>query len=87
MAQDGNDKLDIEIVGLVQNAKYSEVKDQIPPLFFRPYAQDDTHRLGALLRAHVARSEASILPTLPKVVATLDPNLPVDEPADDDRSR
>ena len=34
-------ELDIEIVGLVQNAKYSEVKDPIPPLFFRPYRQDD----------------------------------------------
>ncbi len=28
--------LDIEIVGLVQNAKYSEVKREVPPLFFRP---------------------------------------------------
>ena len=34
-------QLDIEIVGLVQDAKYSEVKDEIPPLFFRPYRQDD----------------------------------------------
>ena len=33
--------LDIEIVGLVQNAKYSEVKREVPPLFFRPYRQDD----------------------------------------------
>ena len=33
--------LDIEIVGLVQNAKYSEVKREIPPLFFRPYRQDE----------------------------------------------
>ena len=36
-----DDKLDTEIVGLVQDAKYSEVKGKIPPLFFRPYAQDD----------------------------------------------
>ncbi len=37
-------KLDIEIVGLVQDAKYSEVKDAIPPLFFTPYRQDDERR-------------------------------------------
>lgn len=41
MNGDGDDKLDAEIVGLVQNAKYSEVKGEVPPLFFRPYAQDE----------------------------------------------
>lgn len=34
--------LDTRIVGVVRNAKYSEVKRQIPPVFFRPYAD----RLG-----------------------------------------
>ena len=28
-------ELDIEIVGLAQDAKYSEVKGEVPPLFFR----------------------------------------------------
>jgi hypothetical protein len=42
----GNDSLDIEIVGLVQDAKYSDVKDEIPPLFFTPYMQDSM--VGAL---------------------------------------
>ena len=33
--------LDIEIVGLVQDAKYSEVQGRtIPPVFFVPYAQN-----------------------------------------------
>jgi predicted permease len=70
-------KLDIEIVGLVQNAKYSSVKRPVPPLFFRPYRQDasigfvtfyvrtgiDPHRFFATIR---------------QVVAKADPNLPVD---------
>ena len=30
----GSSKLDIEIVGLVKDAKYSEVKDAVPPQFF-----------------------------------------------------
>ena len=34
--------LDIEIVGLVQDAKYSEVKEAIPPQIFRPYRQGGT---------------------------------------------
>ena len=47
MAQGTGDvKLDIEIVGLVQNAKYSEVKHEIPPLFFRPYRQAE--QVGAI---------------------------------------
>ena len=31
--------LDIEIVGLVRDMKYSKVKQEIPPVFFRPYRQ------------------------------------------------
>ena len=38
----GNGPLTIEIVGLVKNAKYSDVKGEIPPLFFMPYRQDET---------------------------------------------
>ena len=61
MAQDGNDKLDIEIVGLVKNAKYSDVKGEIPPLFFRPYAQDES--IGsAHFYVRTSLDEASILP-------------------------
>ena len=70
--------LDIEIVGLVQNAKYSQVKDEVPPVFFRPYRQDSG--VGALTstcaRARrpercCRRSRAS----MPRI----DPNLPVEE--------
>src|SRR5262249_23806820 len=37
----GKTDLDIEIVGLVQNAKYSDVKAEVPAVFFTPYRQDD----------------------------------------------
>jgi putative ABC transport system permease protein len=77
MGQNGDNKLDLEIVGLVQDAKYSEVKGEIPPLFFIPYAQDDT--LGsANFYVRTSLDEASILPALPRIVAELDPNLPVE---------
>ena len=69
--------LDIEIIGLVQNAKYSEVKREVPPLFFRPYLQDDS--VGSLtfyVRTNV--DPASFLVNLPKAVAKLDANLPVE---------
>ncbi len=35
-----HDSMDIQIVGLVQNAKYSDVKDSVPPVYYRPWRQD-----------------------------------------------
>jgi hypothetical protein len=40
------DDLDIEIVGLVRDAKYNEVKDEVPPVFFMPWRQDQDGRVG-----------------------------------------
>jgi predicted permease len=70
-------KLDTEIIGLVKDAKYSEVKDEIPPLFFRPYRQDD--RLGFItFYVRTSLDPEEWLSTVPTVVRRLDPNLPVD---------
>ncbi len=70
-------ELDTEIVGLVRNAKYSEVKDAVPPLFFRPYRQDK--EIGFLtFYARTALVPEQLLPQLTKAVARLDPNLPVE---------
>ena len=72
------DGLDIRIVGLAPNAKYSEVKGEIPPLFFRPYRQDDD--VGAM--TYYVRSAVEpdqLLSAIPRVVGQLDPNLPVEE--------
>jgi ABC-type antimicrobial peptide transport system permease subunit len=78
MGDDGpNDKLDTEIVGLVKDAKYSEVKDAIPPLFFRPYRQDD--RVGSLsFYVRTSGAPEQIIQTIQRLVATVDPNLPVE---------
>jgi predicted permease len=70
-------KLDIQIVGLVRDAKYSQVKRAVPPLFFIPYAQDDS--LGAAsFYVRTSLDPEQMLPMLQKVVARLDPNLPVE---------
>jgi predicted permease len=69
--------MDIEIVGLVQNAKYSEVKREIPPLFFRPYMQDE--RVGSMtFYVRTGVDPTSFLVNIPKIVAKLDSNLPVE---------
>ena len=41
-------KLDVRIIGVVQNAKYSQVKDVVPPQFFQPYRQDEHLGSGAV---------------------------------------
>jgi predicted permease len=70
--------LDIEIVGLVQNAKYSEVKDAIPPQFFIPYRQAE--RMGRItFYVRTALDAEQMLSTIQPVIAKLDPNLPVED--------
>jgi predicted permease len=70
-------KLDVEIVGLVPNTKYSEVKAKIPPQFFLPYRQDKS--LGFLtfyVRTSLDAEQA--LGVIRKVVSQADPNLPLE---------
>jgi predicted permease len=68
--------LDTTIVGVVRNAKYSEVKRQVPPLFFRPYHQNAT--IGSLsFYVRTAGEPAQMASAISAVVRRLDPNLPV----------
>jgi predicted permease len=70
-------KLDIEIVGFVQDAKYSEVKTEVPPLFFTPYRQDE--RIGFNnFYVRTGLDADQMLSTMQGVVTRLDPNLPVE---------
>jgi predicted permease len=75
---EGPQKLDIEIVGVVKDAKYSEVKRAVPPLFFRPYRQIEQVG-GIFFYVRTSLEPAAVAGTLPKVVAGLDPNLPIED--------
>lgn len=73
-----NTKLDIEIVGMVKDAKYSEVKREIQPVFFTPYRQDK--EIGSItFYARTRLAEAELLQAIPRIVGRLDPNLPVED--------
>jgi putative ABC transport system permease protein len=75
-----NVKLDIEIVGLVRNVKYSEVKQEIPPVFFRPYRQGAAAKGGSItFYVRTAGDPEPFLANIPRAVARLDPNLPVED--------
>jgi predicted permease len=69
--------LTMEIVGLVKNAKYSEVKREIPPQFFKPYRQDE--RIGNItFYVRTAAAPEPFLTSIPKAIARLDANLPLE---------
>ena len=73
----GNDSLDITIVGLVKDSKYSQVKDKIPPVFVRPYRQGG--RVGNLsFYVRSSMPPAQILRAIPTAMKQVDPNLPVE---------
>lgn len=78
MGSGGDDKLDTEIVGLVQDAKYSEVKQVVPPLYFSPYMQDD--QLGDM--SFYVRSNAdagATMKAIQRVMAGIDHDLPLED--------
>jgi predicted permease len=76
MGASRRDSLDIEIVGLIKDAKYSGVKQKMQPLFMTPARQDTT--LGSVtFYVRTAGDPAQLIRAIPGVVAKLDPNLPV----------
>jgi predicted permease len=75
-ARDGADARDTEIVGVVADAKYSTVKGEIPAQYFLPRRQDDNiGTLAFYVRGSV--DSAALLRTIPRLVARIDPDLPV----------
>ena len=71
-------KLDTTIVGVVEDAKYSEVKQKVPPQFFVPYRQDK--ELGGMhVYVRTSGDIAQAASAITAVVKRLDPNLPIEE--------
>jgi predicted permease len=78
MGSGDNDSLNIQIVGLVRNVKYSQVKDSVPPVFYRPWRQDP--RAGDLyFYVKSSLPPEQMLGTLRATMKRIDPNLPVEE--------
>jgi predicted permease len=77
MAQGGGTKLDTTIVGVIRNAKYSQVKDRIPPVYYVPYRQDKD--LGDVqLYVRTAADPTQAASAVSEVVRRTDPNLPIE---------
>ncbi|MEX2280858.1 MAG: ABC transporter permease, partial [Gemmatimonadota bacterium] len=78
MATGRSDTLNIEIIGLVRNAKYSDVKDSIPAVFYAPYRQrTDIGGMSFYLRT--AGLPEPLLRGINPLIARLDADLPVED--------
>jgi predicted permease len=74
----GADELDIQIVGVIQDAKYSNVKDPVDAVFYLPYRQvPSIGSMAYYVRTAVDPSET--MRAIGPLVAGLDPNLPVED--------
>lgn len=72
----GGTEVDIEIVGVVQDAKYNDVKGDIPPVFFLANRQDrEIGSLSFYVRTGLAAEQ--IIGQITPLVAQIDSDLPV----------
>ncbi len=67
---------DIEIVGLVKDSKNTDLRQEIRPLVYIPYAQD-THQGNATFYVRTNVEPTAMASTLRKTVQNVDANLPV----------
>ena len=76
MSQRDTGALELQIVGVMKDAKYSDVKDTIPPQFFIPWRQGAVSRMNFYVRT--SGDPAQLLRNIPDVVRRIDPNLPIE---------
>ncbi len=73
-----NDSLDTQIVGLIPNIKYADVKDSVPPVFYAPWRQ--MSRQGELVfYVSSPLPPEQLLASIREVVKRIDPTVPVEE--------
>lgn len=78
MSRSRGDNLELQIIGVVEDAAYSEVKVEIPPLFFTPYRQ--YQEIGAMsFYLKTGMDPSAVMGGIRQVVAGMDPNLPVED--------
>jgi macrolide transport system ATP-binding/permease protein len=73
-----NPPADFEIVGIVQNSRYTSPRDPMPPIVYLPYAQTALGTLGAMnviVRTEVPPDTA--VDEIRRAVASVDPNIAI----------
>jgi putative ABC transport system permease protein len=76
-AMGGGDTLDIEIVGVVKDTHYANVKQKPPRLFYTPWRQSgDIGAISFYVRTSLAPEQ--MMTQVQRVMRTLDPDLPLE---------
>src|SRR5215471_17502131 len=68
--------LDIEIIGVVRDAKYESMRDEVPLEVYRPYKQMD-FVLGMTVYVRSRLDSNSMFPAIRRAIVQLDPDLPI----------
>jgi predicted permease len=66
---------DLEIVGVLRDAKYNSVRDEAPPTMYVPYRQ--TRLSNATIEVRTAMAPAGAMGAIRETVRQIDPNLPL----------
>lgn len=74
----GNDSLNIEIVGLVKDSKYSQVKDSVPPLYFLPWRQIGFFG-GNNFYVRSSLPAGQVMSSIRTMMKSIDPALPLED--------
>ncbi len=74
----GSDSLTMQIVGLVKDARYAEVKDAVPPVFFIPWRQND-YLAGMNFYVRGTQDPEQLFAGIAAVMKGIDPTIPVEQ--------
>jgi ABC-type antimicrobial peptide transport system permease subunit len=77
MSTRGADSLNIQIIGVIPDIKYSEVKLPVPPVFYTPWRQD-SRVSGMNFYVRSPQPETTVR-AIRGVVKAIDPGLPVED--------
>jgi len=70
-------KLDLEVVGVVQDAKYSSLRRETPPIVYHPYVQDMDSMPHMHFEVRTAGDATPLLPAVRQAVRSIDSRLPL----------
>jgi predicted permease len=73
----GDQKQDLEVIGVAKDARYQGVTGTIDPFFYVPFAQHPVSNSLEALQVRTVGPPESVLPEIQRVIASLAPELPV----------
>jgi predicted permease len=73
------DSLTCEIIGVVKDSRYANLRGETPPVIYQPFLQTNTGRGQMVLHARVSGNPGGLLPRIREEVQRVDKDLPMFE--------